>query len=338
MLTINSISGGKSSCFMALEFKADYNVFALVEQDAYAHKPEARVDNPEIIVAHNWVRKQVSGFWCSAEDDKTLVCLQKLYNELENTDWYYNECKSVYPITIVSSSQYGKYDTYDDLIEKTKYLPNARTRLCTEKLKVEPIYNWTKQQTKEVVEMRIGFRLDEIERTVNLYFKQTILKNRVPNPDFDLQSIINAYQIPSYIVKWWDRLDVELRVREGKLLPKESPFNITNKDFWRVPSFPLIEAGITNAEIVKYWSKRPEYKFPEISNCVGCFHHSVRQLQKQWQSSENWGKMKWFSDKEKERSRLFVKGTSYEKIAKLPIQQAIDFVGWSSCDSGGCTD
>ena len=28
-LKINSISGGKTSCFMALNFKADYNVFAI---------------------------------------------------------------------------------------------------------------------------------------------------------------------------------------------------------------------------------------------------------------------------------------------------------------------
>src|SRR5690606_6090421 len=119
-------------------------------------------------------------------------------------------------IEVVFAHNYGdsRYDTFDKIV--ADFLPNARKRICTEMLKVYPIYRYLKRNvisgdrdepTKEPVEMRIGFRLDEVDRTVNLYFRLVNKDKRVPDPSFDLQSVINRYRIPDYIVTWWDRMD-----------------------------------------------------------------------------------------------------------------------------------
>lgn len=128
---------------------------------------------------------------------------------------------------------------------------------------------------------------------------------------------------------------MESMVRRGVYLPKEQSFNVTNGVYWRVPSFPLIEHKITKTEVVKYWQSKPNYLFPEISNCVGCFHHTFGELKKQFKQNKN--KMEWFCRQEDRTKRTFLNGVSYRKIAEMPEQLEITFLG-GSCDSGGCTD
>lgn len=65
-------------------------------------------------------------------------------------------------------------------------------------------------------------------------------------------------------------MDVEGAVRRGERVLKGDPFNEWKRDYYRVPSFPLIEAGVTHGDIVKSWQGRPECDFPPISNCVMC--------------------------------------------------------------------
>jgi hypothetical protein len=341
-LKINSISGGKTSCFMALNFKADYNVFACVELKDMDFKH--KISNKErhaYSKSYKYIRMQLGEqFQYTAEDDKTLDCLMKLELEIEQKSNMFANHKE-FNIKVISSSQYRQirkkyYDDFD-------YLPNSRKRICTETLKIDPIYRFTKDKMDthgvNVCEMAIGFRLDEIERTVNLYFKSPPIKNRIINPSFDMQALINLYKIPSYVVKWWDRLDVEKKVKKGDLNPKKTPFNYFKKDFYRTPTFPLIEQGITRTDIEKFWKGKTEYTFPKISNCIGCFHHTVKELKSQWNINAN--KMEWFSSREKDVGKTFLNpkfNLSYDGIKHLPDQIELfeDFGG--SCDSAGCTD
>ncbi|MFC3353720.1 hypothetical protein [Sphingobacterium zeae] len=280
----------------------------------------------------------------SAEDDRTLVVLHKLSQELCKP-WHWRSRGGIH---VVFAHYWGKtkYKTYDDVAKD--YLPNSGKRLCTEVLKVEPMYNYIRKEVSPIdpVEMRIGFRLDELDRTVNMYFKLVEIKKRIPNTSFCLASVIIDLQIPDYLVKWWDVMDVEGMVRRGERVLKPTPFNYYKKDFYRVPSFPLIEHGITKAEIVKYWQGRPEYVFPPISNCVMCFHHTIQQLQQQWQDPVNWNRMQWADDAEKLKGNTFKRRTigkrSYpapmDWIKNLPIQQQLEFIDYSSCDAGSCSD
>lgn len=329
LISVNSISGGRTSSFMALHFKADHNIFACVEQEHIQTTPEGRRmrdRNPYLLAAQNWLRRFNPGFWATAEDDRTIIALHRLTHEMKT--WEHDYYRGA--IEVVFAHNYGKsrYDTFDKIV--ADFLPNARKRICTEMLKVYPIYRYLKRNvisghrdepTKDPVEIRIGFRLDEVDRTVNLYFR-----------------LVNKYRIPDYIVAWGDRMDVEGMVRRGERVLKSTPFNEWDGDYYRVPSFPLIEAGITNAEIIKYWNARPEYDFPSISNCVMCFHRTVRQLQKQWADPINIAKMRWVAKAESAKGHSFLKNFTMEQIRDLPLQLELDFSDFTGCDSGSCTD
>ena len=349
MITANSLSGGRTSSFMGLHFPADHDIFACVEQEAYKYTRETALARDKIIglnEAQDWLRMFHPGFWMSAEDDLTLVAMHKLTQELGLISGHGAKYGK---IEVVFAHNWGKtkYKTYDDIVKD--FLPNSGKRLCTEVLKIEPMYNYIRSRISKVdpVEMRLGFRIDELDRTVNIYFKQVDIKDRVPNPSFDMQAVINLCKIPDYLVRWWDIMDIEGSVKKGERVFKKVPFNYYKSDYYRIPSFPLIEHGVTHAEIVKYWKGRPDYVFPKISNCVMCFHHKINELQQQWANKSNWNRMQWADDAEKSKpGRTFKREKrgkkSYPmpmaKILSLPIQMQMDFIDFASCDSGTCTD
>lgn len=336
MITINSLSGGKTSSFMALHCNSDVNIFACVEiglNDMFAQgiKPvqytSKHTDN-----VWRYFRKQLGeSFFQSAEDDKTLEIIYLLESALEKRTHKVKNTNE-WNINIVSS----KNKNFDTITEK--YLPNARARICTQQLKVYPMHDWQMHNLpNEIVKVNLGFRVDEIERTVNLYFKKSIIKTRKKNNNFSLADFGKKYQIPDYILLWWDRLDVESRVKNGTLIPKPTPFNIVKGVYSRVPNFPLIEHKINNAEVIKFWQNKPDFNFPKVSNCVGCFFHSAKELQSQFQANPQ--KMEWFAKKEDAIKKTFGK-KSLRYIQNLSIQNEMDFYnsGASSCDSGSCTD
>lgn len=333
---------------MALEFQAEHNLFACVEQDAYKVPAASRFLNREESVAFDWLRRFNPGFWCSAEDNKSLVAMHRLAMELESLPSHANYGGFNNGIYVVFAHNWGdsRFDTFDKIADM--YLPNARKRLCTQLLKVYPIYRYclaeiiqrwkTGNENALPVEMRIGLRLDELDRTVNLYFRTVERKNRQADPGADLQAIIDKYRIPDYITNWWDRMGVEKMLKSGERVLKNNPFNEYDGDYYRIPSFPLIKAGITKGEVVKYWKGKPEYKFPAISNCVMCFHHRINQLQKQWQDPQNIAKMQWAADAEMKKGRTFLKNMTMDDIKNMAIQTEIDFSDFPGCDSGACTD
>lgn len=148
MITVNSLSGGKSSSYIAKEFPADYNIFSLV-----------RVIDPNLLYPDAKLRQMVS---------------DRIGQEFIGTV----EMDDVIPI-IFSLEQYiGKEIkwltgvTFEELIKiKANYLPNVMTRYCTSELKMTPIFNWWRETINEVCEMRIGFRYGEEERKNNLLAK-----------------------------------------------------------------------------------------------------------------------------------------------------------------------
>lgn len=352
MITCNSLSGGKTSSFMAIHFPADYEIFACVEQEAIGWSTKERMSSQWEILkykrrdAHEWLRRFNQDFICSAEDDRTLIAVHQLSRELETDNR--GRFSSKGKIDVVFARNWGKtkYKTYDDIVKD--YIPNSRKRLCTEVLKIEPMYNYIRNIISKVepLEMRLGFRLDELDRTVNIFFKVVEIKKRVPNPGFDLQTVINLCKIPDYLVRWWDIMNIEGSVRKGERVFKKVPFNYYKSDFYRVPSFPLIEAGITNVDVIKYWSKRKDYDFPKISNCSMCFHHTIPELKRQFIDPLARAKMKWAIEAELMKGhtfkRLSQKGKSrpitMEYIMNLPLQTQMEFMDDSSCDAGSCSD
>tara|TARA_R100000541_G_scaffold52653_1_gene60420 strand:+ start:47 stop:892 length:846 start_codon:yes stop_codon:yes gene_type:complete len=151
MKTVNSLSGGKTSSYLAANYKADYNVFSLVRtEDKKCLFPDAKI------------RQEVSDrlgkeFIGTLEEDMIIYTMLDLEQYIgSKIDW----------VT-------GK--TFDDTIIKTKkgakFLPNKMARYCTTELKTVPILYWMYEVVKEPVIMRFGYRANETRRAVKMLDK-----------------------------------------------------------------------------------------------------------------------------------------------------------------------
>jgi len=151
MKTVNSLSGGKTSSYIAANYPADYNVFSLVRtSDKKCMFPDAKI------------RQQVSDrlgteFIGTLEEDTIIYTMLDLEQYIgSKIDW----------VT-------GK--TFDDAIVKTKkgtkYLPNKMARYCTTELKTMPILYWMYDEIKEPVIIRFGYRANETRRAIKMMDK-----------------------------------------------------------------------------------------------------------------------------------------------------------------------
>ena len=151
MKTVNSLSGGKTSSYIAANYPADYNVFSLV-----------RTDDKKCLFPDAKIRQEVSDrigkeFIGTLEEDTIIYTMLDLEQYIgTKIDW-------------VS----GK--TFDDSIIKTKkgtkYLPNKMARYCTTELKTLPILHWMYDVIKEPVIMRFGYRANETRRAIKMLDK-----------------------------------------------------------------------------------------------------------------------------------------------------------------------
>ena len=139
MKKIHSLSGGKTSSYMAVHYPADYNVFALVT-----------IDDPKCSPTDKGLIKKVSDkigkeFIATAEDDSTLIAMFDLEQLLGKE------------ITWLTGKSF----------EKTignQFLPNKLIRYCTTEMKIRPIWDWWYKNFNQKIKMGIGYRYDEKER------------------------------------------------------------------------------------------------------------------------------------------------------------------------------
>jgi hypothetical protein len=148
MKTVNSLSGGKTSSYIAANYPADYNVFALV-----------RTDDKNCMFPDAKIRQQVSDrlgteFVGTLEDDMIIYTMLDLEQFIgSKIDW----------VT-------GK--TFDKIINKKGgYLANKIARYCTTELKTMPIIYWMYDIIKQPVVMRFGYRANETKRANKMISK-----------------------------------------------------------------------------------------------------------------------------------------------------------------------
>lgn len=140
MKTITSISGGKTSAYLAKHYPTDYNIFALVRIEDRRCTPK---DKSIVKYASDKLGKE---FIATAESDKTLYVIRDLEQLLGKE--------------IIWVSGYS----FDELIKKRKALPNMMQRFCTTEMKMFPIAEWWFKEIGEKIQMQVGFRYDEKER------------------------------------------------------------------------------------------------------------------------------------------------------------------------------
>jgi len=137
---VNTLSGGKTSSYIAANYPADYDVFALV-----------RIEDNNCRFPDEKIRKEVEDriqapFIGTAEDDTIIYTMLDLEQYIGR------------PITWVT----GK--TFDKVLDSAGTLPDPLRRYCTTQMKMEPMFEWWRKTINEPSEFRIGFRANEMSR------------------------------------------------------------------------------------------------------------------------------------------------------------------------------
>ena len=126
MVTVNSISGGKTSAYIAVHYPADYEVFSVVCLDDV----RCKVKDPSVLLyAQAKLEKynnRYGQFIATAEDDKTLKAMMDLEQYIG---------REIIWVRGLS---------YDDVLNSGTQtrLPSWARRYCTEKMKLAAIFEW----------------------------------------------------------------------------------------------------------------------------------------------------------------------------------------------------
>jgi hypothetical protein len=277
MITINSLSGGKTSSYMAVHYPADYEIFALVQIEDFNCKPK-----DESIVKYA-SEKLGKDFIATAESDLTLYAMRDLEQLIgKNIIWVGG-------------------NSFEMVIKKHgNAVPNMARRFCTTDMKIRPIAEYIYHNIileGEKVFSNVGIRYDEKER---------------------------AKQTP-------EERELKTKIVIGKRGTRNKWADVN----WGVANYPLVYDKITHYSVYKFWQSQ-KIKFPEDSNCVGCFWKDVQQLRKNY--DDNYNKMEWFNKIEINSKYNWKSNMTYDQIKTIGLQQDFFFGTGSGCQAGFCTD
>ncbi len=141
MISVNSISGGKTSCYMAVHYPTDINIFACVCIDYEPAKPKDEA------VFKYALDKLNGNFIASAEHEKTLKVVMQLEQVLG---------KEIVWVR-------GK--SFDQVIDEAGCFPTWARRFCTTEMKIIPLMMYCYFRYGKTL-MQIGFRADEPDRII----------------------------------------------------------------------------------------------------------------------------------------------------------------------------
>lgn len=147
MITVNSLSGGKTSSYIAANYPANYELFALVCIDD--HNAGRKLDKTIKQMVNDRLQKY-SHHWpefkATSEDPKILTAMFDLEQFIGRE--------------IIWLRGMG----WEEMIRTKKAIPNKGMRFCTTIMKMIPIFEFLYLRTEMPVKMRIGYRYDEMER------------------------------------------------------------------------------------------------------------------------------------------------------------------------------
>lgn len=142
MKAITSVSGGRTSAYLAANYPSDHLLFALVRiEDKACLFPDAKLRQEVEDRIH-------APFIATAEDDKIIYTMLDLEQFLgQKINWVTG-------------------DTYDEVIRKRNggYVFNMQWRGCTTFLKLIPMAQWVLVNIGEPALTQIGFRANEASR------------------------------------------------------------------------------------------------------------------------------------------------------------------------------
>lgn len=282
MKTVNSLSGGKTSSFLAANYPADLELFSLVCIDD--HNAGKTIDKKLMQMANDRLQKYCSHqkqFVATSEDPlilKTIFDLEQFIGReiiwLRGIGW-------------------------EDMLRAKKAVPNIDKRFCTTLMKMIPIFEFLYMFHELPVQMRIGYRYDEMERADK--FTETI--KFTTHCEYRPKS-------NSWIHRWQEMV-------------------------WRAGEFVLIQDKINHFQVQEFWKNIP-IVFPLDSNCQNCFWKSEQQLRKNYDTNPDI--MKWAAVMEAIYNHTFKEQYSFIEIAQMGIQLDFFFGTGAGCQAGFCTD
>ena len=284
MKTVNSLSGGKTSSYIAANYPADANVFSLVRtSDKGCLFPDSKIRQ----IVSDKIGKEFIG---TLEMDTIIYTMLDLEQFIgQKIDW-------------ISGL------TFDEVIKRRSgdkvYLPNKTQRFCTVEMKIFPIFYWWAEKFNfEPVDMRIGFRANEMRRAKSM-----------------LERCEDGVQ---YMKGTWEK------GKTGRNKWKNIPY--------RVPTFPLIKDKVFKDNIESYWNGKP-VRFAYSNNCVGCFHRNPVFLKHMSDKSEK--QFDWFIKQETKgydsSKARWKTGMTYQDIKNSFKQIELFDDDFNECDSGNC--
>ncbi|GAB2993929.1 phosphoadenosine phosphosulfate reductase family protein [Cyclobacterium sediminis] len=297
-LTANSVSGGKSSAYIAAHYPSDIEIFSLVCADDYRlSHPDKKLMQMANDRLSNYTERW--GEFIGTTEDPIII---KTIFDLEQH--------------IGREIVWVRGESFDSIIDRKSMIPNKLTRFCTDEMKLKPIFEYfylnhdleaipleTPKFSKErpylcknPIEMKIGYRYDEKERCDRF------------STDFEI-----ATQCANY-----------------------GEHKMRNKIFknWRTGRFDLVDNGITVFPVQKYW-KDKDVEFAIESNCNNCFWKPWQKLQQLYHRRP--ALRDWTRSKEIKLGHTFHSDLSVDQIINLPIQTGLFDVGFY-CNSGNCHD
>lgn len=237
-MTINSISGGKTSAYMAYHYPADFEIFCLVTIDDPKCSPK---DKKLIQLVSDKIGKE---FIATAEDDLTLKVVLDLEQMMgREIKW----------LTGISFDKVNKLHKTKDGVYG---LPNMMWRYCTSEMKMKPIFEWWQKNFTDPITMRVGFRYDEEERSTRFTtkFKTIVGKSKNGNKnkwaEIEWRSgefpLIKDKILHYHVKKWVDSTNL--------IFPEDS--NCVGC-FWK-PLQQLRKNWDTNTEKMEWFSKQEQ--------------------------------------------------------------------------------
>jgi hypothetical protein len=301
LFTINSISGGRSSAYMAYHNRADLNIFSIVSTD----DPRCRIIDPAILT-YVWDKCGTDLVYATLESDDTIKSVMELEQFMGEEIFF----------------TYG--NSLDSIIADRKYLPNQRSRFCTVEMKLKPIFDFLHLKARtshNYYDSEAYGRLEDYYRSLT---------------DEDRKSPYYRVNI-GYRVDDYERIETFSESHKHVVGIHDKGRNVGQRRWeevnWRVGNFPIFNK--TQQEVIDFW-KGKEMSFPEFNNCEFCFHRSPAALKKQLVSKPR--KAVFWKKQEEIMGASFHKDYTLEEIEKLEFSQDIDYTAENSCNSGGCTD
>lgn len=205
MKTINSISGGQTSAYIAVNYPADYNIFALVTTDDIKCKfPDAKLRQ----IVSDKIGKEFNG---TLEEDTIIHTMLDLEQFIgTKIDWVSG---------LSFDEQVKRYKKNGDV---KIHLPSVMRRTCTVQMKIEPMFDFWRKNINEIAETRIGFRANETRRAQNM-----IERANLTNGVLTFKTIIG--QSKNGNNKW---LDMPYQIPRFPLI-EDNIYKDTIVEFWK---------------------------------------------------------------------------------------------------------